>query len=75
MARNVEGLLVYQKAVAASAEVSAIIRRPVFWQDRRLRDQLGSASERVISTMAEGSEQSTGPVLCAVSVPIERLEP
>ena len=59
MARNVEALLVYQKAVAASAEISAIIRRPVFRQDRRLRDQLGSASERVISTIAEGSEQST----------------
>ena len=59
MARNVEGLLVYQKAVVASAGISAIIQRDSFRQDPRLRDQLGSASERVISAMSEGSEQST----------------
>jgi len=56
---NVDRLDVYRKAVAAAAEVSAIIRRPTFNRDLRLREQLGSSSERVASLISEGSEQST----------------
>jgi len=59
MAKCVEELLVYQKAVEASAEVSAIIQRDSFKRDPRLRDQLGSSSERVASLISEGFEQST----------------
>jgi four helix bundle protein len=59
MAKSVEELQVYQKALAASAEVSAIIQRRSFNRDPRLRDQLGSSSERVASLIAEGFEQST----------------
>ncbi len=59
MAKNVDELQVYQKALAAAAEISAIIQRPSFNRDMRLRDQLGSSSERVASLIAEGSEQST----------------
>jgi four helix bundle protein len=59
MAKSVEELLVYQKSLAASAEISAIIRRDSFNRDPRLRDQLGSSSERVASLIAEGFEQST----------------
>jgi len=59
MARHVENLQVYQKALAVGAEISAIIQRPSFNRDFRLREQLGSSSERVSSLMAEGSEQST----------------
>jgi four helix bundle protein len=59
MATKVENLLVYQKAMALSAEISAIIRRPSFCRDLRLRDQLASASESVASLIAEGNEQST----------------
>jgi len=59
MAKSVEELLVYQKALEASAEVSAIIQRHSFKRDPRLRDQLGSSSERVASLISEGFEQST----------------
>src|SRR5438874_5911532 len=59
MAKSVEELQVYQKAMVASAQISAIIQRPSFNRDPRLRDQLGSSSERVASSIAEGFEQST----------------
>ena len=59
MAKNVEELHVYQKALTAAGAVSAIIQRPSFNRERRLREQLGSSSERVASLIAEGSEQST----------------
>src|SRR5262249_54333638 len=38
---------------------SAILRRDSFRRDPRLRDQMASASERVASSISEGSEQST----------------
>jgi len=59
MAKSLEELQVYQKALAAAAEISAIIQRQSFNRDPRLRDQLGSSSERVASLIAEGFEQST----------------
>jgi four helix bundle protein len=59
MAKSVEELQVYQKSLVAATEVSAIIRRPSFDRDRRLRDQLGGSSESVPSLIAEGFEQST----------------
>jgi four helix bundle protein len=59
MAKSVDELLVYQKALAASAEVSALIRRESFGRDRRLREQLGSSSERVASLIGVGFEMST----------------
>jgi four helix bundle protein len=59
MAKCVEELLVYQKAVEAAAEVSKIIQRDSFKRDPRLRDQLGASSERVASLISEGFEQST----------------
>ena len=59
MAKSLEELQVYQKALAAAADISAIIQRPSFVRDPRLRDQLGSSSERVASLIAEGFEQST----------------
>jgi four helix bundle protein len=36
-----------------------MLARPAFGRDPRLRTQLGSASERVASAIAEGFEQST----------------
>ena len=59
MAKSLEELQVYQKALAAAVEVSALIRRPSFRRDPRLRDQLGGSSESVPSLIAEGFEQST----------------
>ena len=59
MAKSVEELAVFEKALATSAEVSAIIRRESFSRDRRLREQLGSSSESVASLISEGFEMST----------------
>jgi len=59
MAKSVEELLVYQKAMEAAADVSAILDRDSLRRDPRLRDQMGSSSERVASLIAEGFEQST----------------
>ena len=59
MAKCVEELLVYQKAREASKAISAILGRESLRRDPRLRDQLGSSSERVASLISEGFEQST----------------
>jgi four helix bundle protein len=59
MVRAVEELHVYQKALAASDAVSAILKRPAFVQDHHLRRQLASASERVAADLAEGFAQDT----------------
>jgi four helix bundle protein len=59
MAKSVDELSVYRKALAASADISAILDRDSFRHDPRLRDQLGSSSERVASLIGEGFEQST----------------
>jgi four helix bundle protein len=59
MAKSVEELQVYQRSLEASAAVSAILPRSSLNRDLRLREQLGSSSERVASLIAEGFEQST----------------
>jgi four helix bundle protein len=59
MSGKVEDLIVFQKATQLSTEISAIIERPSFQHHLRLRDQLGASSERIPSSIAEGSEQST----------------
>src|SRR5262245_23646642 len=59
MAKCVEELLVYQKAMAAADAVSAIMRRSALQKDRRLTDQLGESSSRVPSHIAEGFEQKS----------------
>jgi four helix bundle protein len=59
MGRKVEDLIVFQKAMQLSKEISAIIARSSFRRDPRLRDQLAASSERVPSVISEGSEQST----------------
>ena len=58
-AKSVEELLVYQKALAACHEISAILKRQCFDKDPRLRDQLSSSSERTASVISEGFSQST----------------
>ena len=55
----VEELLVYQKALAAAAEVSRILKRQCFQQDRRLFDQLSASTDAVPSLMSEGFGQSS----------------
>ena len=58
-AKCVEELQVYQKALAAAHEVSAILKRPCFQRDPRLHDQLSASSDAVPSLMSEGFGQST----------------
>jgi four helix bundle protein len=55
----VEELLVYQKALAAAHQVSAILKRPCFRRDPRLHDQLSASSDAVPSLIAEGFGQSS----------------
>jgi four helix bundle protein len=59
IAKTLEELLVYQKALRVSRDVSLILKRESFRKDPRLRDQMASSSERVASAIAEGFEQST----------------
>src|ERR1700730_3311019 len=58
-ARSVEELQVYQKALMAADEISAILKREPFRSDWRLRAQLGGSSESVPALIAEGSSQKT----------------
>ena len=59
MAKCLEELLVYQRALEGAAAISAIVGRDSFKHDPRLRDQLASASASVAFLIAEGFEQST----------------
>ena len=58
-AKSVEELQVYQKALDAADAISAILKRPCFQRDPRLRDQLGDSSDAVPSLIADGFPQST----------------
>jgi len=56
---KVEDLLVYQKALATTDAVSALLRRPEFRKDFDLKAQLGNSSSRVPEVIAEGFEQKS----------------
>jgi len=58
-AKCVEELQVYQKALVAADAVSAILKRPSFQRDHKLREQLAASSSAVPALMAEGFPQST----------------
>ena len=58
-ALSVDELLVYQKALQASKNISNILKRPSLQRDLRLREQMASSSERAASLISEGFEQST----------------
>jgi len=59
MAKCVEELLVYQKALEAADAISAILNCEGFAKDYRLRNQLSASSERVASLISEGFHQKT----------------
>jgi four helix bundle protein len=59
VAKCVEELQVYQKALTAADAVSAILKRPSFRTDPKLRDQLAHSSDAVPSLIADGFPQST----------------
>jgi four helix bundle protein len=58
-AKSIEEFQIYQKALKAADAVSAILKRPCFQRDLRLRDQLSASSDAVPALMAEGFGQST----------------
>ena len=57
--RTLDELAVYQKALIAADAVSAIIDRPTFEKDRKLKEQLAASSSQVAALIAEGFEQKT----------------
>jgi four helix bundle protein len=59
MAKNLDDILVYQKAMKASEAVSAILKRPNFSKDFDLKNQLSRSSKRVGPLIAEGFGQLT----------------
>jgi four helix bundle protein len=59
MAQRVEDLKVWQRAREFCVAVNAIIGRPGFQRDRRLREQLSDAADSVIANIAEGFTQPT----------------
>ena len=59
MARTVEELLVYQKAVAAGRRINALLTRAGLVGDLELKSQISRCAIRVPSDVAEGFEQKT----------------
>ena len=59
MAKSVEELKVWQRALAFCDAVKAIIEKPGFARNRRLREQILEATDSVVSNIAEGFEQPT----------------
>jgi four helix bundle protein len=59
IARTLDELLVYRKALAACEAVSAILNRPKVRADWDLRAQLASASAAVPANIAEGFGQQS----------------
>jgi four helix bundle protein len=58
-ARCLEELQVYQKALDAANAVAAILKRPCFQKDPKLRDQLADSTDAVPSLIGDGFPQST----------------
>ena len=63
MPQKLEEMDVFLKARDFSVAVTAIIGRPAFEKNRRLKDQIADANESILSNMAEGFEQSTDAAL------------
>jgi four helix bundle protein len=59
MAKNLDDILVYQKAMKASEAVSAILKRQSFSKDLNLKGQLSRSSSRVGPLIGEGFGQLT----------------
>ena len=59
MAKNLDDILVYQKAMKASDAVSAVLERPKFSKYFDLKSQLSRSSSRVGPLIGEGFGQLT----------------
>jgi len=58
IAKNLDELLVYQKALNGSKAISALLTCPGLRRDFKLRNQLSDASDSTCSNIAEGFGQS-----------------
>src|SRR5262245_4750736 len=58
IARNLNELRVYQKALIGSKAISALLNSPGLRRDFKLRNQLSDASDSTCSNIAEGFGQS-----------------
>lgn len=58
-AKNLDDVVVYQKAMDAGDAVSALLERPIFCKDFNLKKQLSEASDCIGPLIAEGFGQTT----------------
>jgi four helix bundle protein len=58
-AQRLEDLQVWQRGMQLLDAVNAILDKPGLARDKRLRDQLSSAADSIVSNIAEGFPQST----------------
>jgi four helix bundle protein len=58
-ATSLDDLQVYQQARLAADAVSAVLERPCFRRDQKLRDQLNDALVKIAPNIAEGFGQKT----------------
>ena len=58
-AKNLDDVVVYQKAMDAADAVSALLKRPIFCKEFNLKKQLSESSESVGPLIAEGFGQTT----------------
>jgi four helix bundle protein len=59
MAKTLEELHIFQRAVEAADAISAILDRPAFRRDRRLRDQIAECADGIPTQISEGYGQRT----------------
>jgi four helix bundle protein len=59
MAKTVDELPVYRRAVALCAAVSALLQRPTVRRNRKTWEQLVDANDSIVANIEEGFEQTT----------------
>ena len=59
VAKKLEDLPIYPKAVEFCSVVTALLERPAFGRNRKLREQIDDANDSILSNMSEGFEQPT----------------
>jgi four helix bundle protein len=64
MAKKLEDLKVWQRAMEFWRAVNAIIDKPGLRANRDLRDQIRDAADSMVSNIAEGFEQPTDRAFC-----------
>jgi four helix bundle protein len=58
-AKKLDDVLVYRKSLLGADAVSAMLERPAFRRDFKLKDQLSQSSSRTVALIAEGFGQLT----------------